>query len=234
MSSKQRAAAYCRNGMFDLDELLRQADLDAAPPWDGAPLGYHEQYTPPEALDAAFERWQLEHGTFGCIPMSHMWHRAETNPLHAADALEVASPGLARTTIRHELHTFVADTRCDPTWHGTRAHQHRPGELPGDLMAQAICPACGWHHIHESETLTIQAWHDHALPGWRDLPIVPARVRETRGEKKAAARLHAWVAEHYPTGWQQPGYPILTERAPHATRAVPRSSPWGGYDLSAP
>lgn len=74
-------------------------------------------------------------------------------------------------------------------------------------------------------------WHDHALPGWRELPIVPSRLRmmDKDGLSKAARN---WIVEHYPKPMQIPGAPIITARRPYGPRNVPGRSPWGGYDLS--
>lgn len=70
----------------------------------------------------------------------------------------------------------------------------------------------------------MEAWHDHAMPGWRDLPVRPSGLK--------AAALEAWL-DAYPSGWKRPGAPIRTVRDPHGTRHVPGRSPWGGYDLAA-
>jgi hypothetical protein len=71
--------------------------------------------------------------------------------------------------------------------------------------------------------------HDHGLSGWRELPIVPARLRdiEKTGLSKAAQK---WIAEHYPASMQVAGAPVITERSGLGTRhprAVQRSTPAG-------
>lgn len=98
-------------------------------------------------------------------------------------------------------------------------------------MYQAICEPCGWNGITDRENDAVEMWHDHALPGWRELPIVPSRQRmiDKDGLSKAAKK---WISEHYPPSMQVPGAPIITERRPFGTRHVPGRSPWGGYDLS--
>ncbi|MGD9429986.1 DUF6349 family protein [Arthrobacter russicus] len=82
-----------------------------------------------------------------------------------------------------------------------------------------------------SKNTAVEAWHDHALPGWRRLPIVPARVR-VRNDKGLTKQAREWITDHYPASAQVPGAPIITERGEYATRHVPNYSPWGGYDLS--
>ena len=98
-------------------------------------------------------------------------------------------------------------------------------------MYQAICEPCEWNGITDRENDAVEMWHDHALPGWRELPIVPSRLRmmDKDGLSKAAKK---WISEHYPKSMQVPGAPIITERRPFGTRHVPGRSPWGGYDLS--
>lgn len=206
---------------FDIDSLLRDADVAAAPVWHGAPLEYHETYYSPAELDEAWSRWKFENGSFGCIPYSHMWHRA------SASSRDMALND-------HRLIAFIADARCDGDWFGNPEHQHLPGEIPNKLMYQFICEPCHWHVVAGSENEAAEAWHDHALPGWSNLPAVPAALTAARDSKSGARRFQSWIEEHYPNEFQQPGYPIITERQRYGTRHVPRRSPWGGYDLSAP
>ncbi|GAA1593113.1 hypothetical protein GCM10009693_01210 [Leucobacter chromiireducens subsp. chromiireducens] len=83
--------------------------------WDGAPLGYHEEPRTPAELDAAWERWILHNGNYGCIPDSHMWHADRYN-----------KQGLVLN--RHTLHVYHASTQCSPD----SRHTHEAGELPGN------------------------------------------------------------------------------------------------------
>lgn len=199
--------------LFDLADFEREAV--AATPWHGAPLTYTTDYYTPEELRAAFERYRAERGDFGCIPRSHMWHPAY--------------PGQGDRTVTegHELHIFHADTRCRES-----DHDHTAAPLPDDLTSQGICPACRWHMIDRSEGAIVEAWHDHAMPGWRELPVLPGKLARFDSPKRIAA-VAAWIAENYPPAWQRLGVPILTERGPYGTRHVPGRSPLGGYDLSA-
>lgn len=110
-------------------------------------------------------------------------------------------------------------------------HDHADSPLPGTLMYRAICAPCRWHEISDEANAVIDAWHDHAMPGWRGLPEFPLKLShaETR-QQKAAAK--AWITDHYPTEWQQPGVPVRTMRQPMGTRHVAGRSPLGGYDLA--
>lgn len=123
---------------------------------------------------------------------------------------------------------YTADLRCEPWKH---SDQHDGCTCLGELMYQTICDPCEWHGITDSENDAVEMWHDHALPGWRELPIVSSRLRvmDKDGLSKATKK---WIGEHYPKSMQVPGAPIITERRPYGTRHVPDRSPWGGYDLS--
>ncbi|MFV0435006.1 MAG: DUF6349 family protein [Leucobacter sp.] len=204
---------------FAIDDLIREADVAAAPEWEGAPLRYHEdpQWSP-EDLDAAWDRYIFENDHHGCIPRSHMWHRS-----HAIRG-EFQAAG-------HTLNLFdvVADSRYCSEY---TDHVHAPGDLPEDYRVLGICTSCGWREIARTTGDIVEHWHDHAMPGWRNLPTVPEKLRGYMGEQKKLAKLHAWIAEHYPLKMHQPGYPILSERGGFGTRHIPYGSPWGGYDLS--
>lgn len=195
--------------LFDLDAF--EHERVAASPWHGAPLAYTTDYHSPDALDAAFKRYKAEHGDFGCIPRSHMWHRALTHP-----PLEVQG---------HSLHVFSADARCD-----LEECDHRAAPLPGTTVTQAICPGCEWHTIRARDSVVV-AWHDHALPGWRELPVYDRDV--DRSNARSIAALRRWAEREHPADWQFNGAPVITQRSPHSHRAVPGYSPFGGYDISA-
>jgi hypothetical protein len=197
---------------FDIDALIHDADLRAAPAWGGpAPLRFTTGYYTPGQLAAAFERWCFEHGSFGCIPRSHMWHPAITM-------------GDANTdTAGHDLAVLTADLRCDH--HGERC------QCVGTLLTRAICETCRWH-ADGTEQHAVEAWHDHAWPGWRTLPVAPLGITKWDDRGRPTEKLAAWIEEHQPVAWQLPGAPIITERARYGTRHVPHRSPWGGFDLS--
>lgn len=198
--------------LFDLNELAREAV--AATPWHGAPLAYTTDYWTPDELNAAAERYVAEFGNFGSVPRSHMWFPAHCNP-----------PLIAAG---HALHLFNADCRCTQP-----DHDHTAQPLPTTFITQANCPICRWHLIDTCDL--VEAWHDHAMPGWRNLPVLPDKLREGRNEnRQTKQRRLEWVQEHYPAEWLFDGAPILTRRSQHGTRAVPRRSPLGGYDITAP
>ncbi len=41
------------------------------------------------------------------------------------------------------------------------------------LRYQANCAPCRWHHLAPDSEAVVEAAHDHAMPGWRDLPVMP-------------------------------------------------------------
>lgn len=193
---------------FDFDGLAREEARAHMQECEGAPLHFTTDYYSPRELVEAFEHWQFLNGHFDSFAQSHMWHR-----------------GIAHEQVTvlggHGGEMFTAELRS------------RPGEVgPGDLLAQMICEPCQWHVVTGDENTAVEAWHDHALPGWRNLPVVPRQIR-VRNESGLTALAKAWIAERYPEHMQVPGAPIVTERAPVGTRHVPGYSPWGGYDLSS-
>ena len=127
----------------------------------------------------------------------------------------------------HTFELVTADLRCEP-W--KRPEPRDDCCCVGDLTYQAICEPCGWHGIAADENSAVEGSHDHALPCWRELPIVPARLRgiDKIGLSKAARK---WIEEQYTAAMQIAGAPVITERG-IGTRHVPGRSPWGGYDLS--
>lgn len=203
--------------LFDLADF--EADVVAAVYAGPAPLTFTQEYfTPAQLIDAARA---ADRG-------SHTWREAIT----LGDCGR--APG-------HSLFVLSTDLRCK-CWLRFTASERADGFgcfCPGDLVYQANCVECRWHVIG-SEPAVVEAWHDHAWPGWRDLPIIPLGVRPFGGglgannpDRKAAARGRAWVAEHYPASWQVDGAPVRTERNRTGTRHVPGYSPWGGFDLCA-
>ncbi len=195
---------------FDLDALLHDVELEQAPAWTGAPLGFTTAYYSPPDLDAAWDRYIFENGRFGCIPNSHMWHRAVAHDgITGSDDID---------TPAHTAHVFTADVGCrclrpyDDRCSCTTAYLH-----------QIICDRCTWHAIGDENTV-VEGWHDHAFPGWRTLPVVP----ETKTDRARAA----WIEANYPEHARTPGAPIRTLRQRIGGRHIPGRSPWGGYDLA--
>lgn len=193
---------------FDFDELAREEARERLDEWAGAPLHFTVDYYPPALLDEAFEHWCFLNGHFDSYRGSHMWHRAIAHDSRA-DLGE------------HSGEMFTAELRPDTGQEG-----------PGGLLAQMVCEPCEWHVICRGENAAVEAWHDHALPGWRELPVVPRQVR-VRNETGLTNMAKAWIAERYPEHAQVPGAPIITDRAGVGTRHVPGYSPWGGYDISS-
>lgn len=200
---------------FDIEGMLHAAAVEAAPEWTGAPLHFTTAYYPPAELDAAVEHWQFLHAHNKAHFNSRMWHRSIT----VAEKDQVAGHGFV---------LYTTDLRCEPWKH---ADKQERCHCVGELMYQSICQPCEWSGITDSENEAVEMWHDHALKGWRELPIVPSRLRmaDKDGLSKSATK---WIAEHYPKSMQVRGAPIITERRPYGTRHVPGRSPWGGYDLS--
>jgi hypothetical protein len=204
---------------FDIDSMIHAVDIETAEAWSGAPLHFHSEYYSPNDLDDAFSRWIFENRRLGSFTQSHMWHSS----LHP-------QPTAARAS--HALFLLYADLRCN----GHNGPQSpSPCSCIGDLMYQAICPKCSWQAIDTSENLVVEAWHDHAWPGWTHLPIIPGGIRPMGGAiSQRTTRAYAWIVANYPTQWQRDGAPIRTRRSNHSMRHVPGYSPWNGYDLSAP
>lgn len=200
---------------FDIEGMLHEAAVEAAPEWNGAPLCFTTAYYRPAEFDEAASHWRFLHKLDKGYHPNRMWHRAIAVPM----GVEVGD---------HTLDLFTADLRCEP-W--THDQKHVGCACVGELTFMAICEPHGWHGIGGNENVAVEAWHDHSFPGWRDLPIVPTRLRdrEKPGISKAAKK---WIEAHYPKGMQIPGAPIITERSPMGTRHVPGRSPWGGYDIA--
>lgn len=203
---------------FDIDAMIHTLDVEQMPAWTGAPLHFTTAYYAPSDLDAAFRRYQMEHGRFGCVPLSHMWNRSGMTGVHA-----VANG--------HTLVSFTADVRHSYLCSGHKWNAAQPCSCVGELMHQGICEECRWNAISDSENDIVEAWHDHAMPGWRELPVLPEDLRlTTQGE--TSQRGQAWL-DGYPAVWKFEGAPIRTKRESPATRHVAGRSPWGGFDLSA-
>lgn len=197
---------------FDIEGMLHEAAVAAAPEWSGAPLHFTTAHHSPIELDEAFAHWKFLHHLDRSWTGSRMWHRGIT-----------PSSGNG-----HGFDFFTADLRCEPWEHPASG---QGCQCVGELMYQTICAPCEWRDITNSENRAVEAWHDHAFPGWRQLPILPLGLRGTDepGISKSAA---AWIRDRYPVSMQVPGAPVITERLPMGTRHVPGRSPWKGYDIS--
>lgn len=170
---------------FDIEGMIHEAAVEAAPDWSGAPLHFTTAYFSPGDLDVAFEHWQFLHKLDISRTQSRMWHRAISVP----GEVDVGDHGFG---------FFTADLRCEPWKHDK---PHGDCLCAGDLTYMAACEPHGWNLIADHENSAVEGWHDHAFPGWRELPIVPARLRDVEkiGLSKAAKK---WIEDHYPKSMQ--------------------------------
>jgi len=206
--------------MYDLLDLLEDI---TRPAYDGpAPLGFTGRYfTPDELLAARAELarvrggWSKDHPTFGA------WSLGITT-------------GWCGIAPSHRLCILQADLRCICSRPYLVAEWEKigPCSCTGDYLYQANCPDCSWHSIGTSETDVVIAWHDHAWPGWRDLPVLPAKLRGQMGTREMKPKLAAWLEANYPPEFRVDGAPIVTDRGGVAGRAVPGYSPFGGFDIA--
>lgn len=206
--------------MYDLLDLL---DDITRPAYDGpAPLGFTSRYfTPDELLAARAELarirgdWSKDHPTFGA------WMLGITT-------------GWCGTAPGHRLCMLQTDLRCNCRMPYLVAEWEKIGPCycVGDLLYQANCPDCRWHHIGTENDVVI-AWHDHAWPGWRELPTLPAKLRGKMGTRTMTPKLAAWLEANYPPEFRVDGAPILTDRGGIGTRCVPGYSPYGGFDIAS-
>ncbi len=205
-----------------MDDLMHEDHIAGLPQWTGMPLGQLvTDYHHPDELDAAWRRWVEIKGNFNSVFLSKMWHRSYT--VHHMNIGE------------HTFDLYDVDLRCAAGAHDSRKIDDPPGPLcqcVGSITAQAICSHCSWHHIG-TEAECVEVWHDHAFPGWRDLPTLPGKIRGGMGPTRMTPKLEAWLEDNYPPAFRVPGAPILTERPSYGSRHVPNYSPFGGFDLSA-
>ncbi|GGO85033.1 hypothetical protein GCM10011584_04010 [Nocardioides phosphati] len=195
---------------FDIEGMLHEARVEAAPEWTGARLHFTTAYYSPNELDAALEHWQFLHAHDKTHVNSRMWRHSITVP----ESSQVADHGFV---------LYTSDLRCEPWKHADR---HESCACVGELMYQAICETCEWNGITDNENEAVEMWHDHALPGWRDLQIVPSRLR-LMDKDKLSKPARQWISQHYPKSMQVPGGPIITERrrtAPDTSRGAPRGA----------
>lgn len=204
-----------------IDALMHEDHLQSLPEWTGMPLGQLvTTYWSPTDIDAAWRRWVDVNGNFDSIHRSRMWHRS-----HTVSHMQFGA---------HSLDLFDVDLRCK-----AGIHDHQRAELGlgricqcvGRITSQIVCSHCSWHFIGDESTAT-EAWHDHAFPGWRDLPVLPRSLRGQLGTRKMTPQLEEWFEQNYPAHFRTPGAPIRTTREYRGTRHVPNYSPFGGYDLS--
>jgi hypothetical protein len=134
----------------------------------------------------------------------------------------ITSPGAAFGAQR----TLVADGgRCRPTIenHDLDTHVHR-----------GACLGCGWHGpTRRDENDAVEDAHDHAMPGWRDLPVVPSPPYDGPRDRWHRSVKDIYEAHGVTADWLPgTGAPYRTYRHGLGTRSH-YSSATNGYDISA-
>ena len=163
---------------------------------------------------AAADEWSEEHGHFDCLRRSHAW-RAEIGGGRSDEPTEVCRPI-----------TLTADLRCD--------HYRDECNCVGDLVYRGACLHCDWEGpVRDDHNGAVEDAHDHAWPGWRELPCVPRRPESGTSAKQETVmtRWAETVNDVYPDGWLESGGPIRTVRGEYGTRHVPDHTGFSGYDL---
>lgn len=114
---------------------------------------------------------------------------------------------------------------------------HRPTILWKVLDAdrrscyRGACLGCTWESDdHDTKNAAVESAHDHAFPGWRELPAVLPAPKAAAYNEDTWDRWFAKVAPAYPAGWFDQGGPIVVLRS-EATRHRPRQAPGGGFEL---
>ena len=206
---------------FDIDRLLRAVEREALPTWEGMPMfQYTTSYFSPAEHEAMFARRKLE--DYHYTKARHTWGRAMCLDL----------PG--ETEDGHTFVAYSADLRCFCSFAYPTVTGFEEGggcRCVGKLLTKVVCAGCNWHHIGGDETQAVEAWHDHAFPGWRELPVFPAKLRGSMGSRELTPKREDWLEAHYPADFRTPLAPILTDRGQYGTRHVPGYSPLGGFDL---
>lgn len=205
---------------FDIDALIHAAEIEAAPVWDGAPLHYTTAYHSAVELRAAYDREVLERGHFG-IRFRHFWQ---------VDASPVDGTGLE--LFGHALTLASVHLECENDDHRLYRRAGERCSCVSVTLHRSQCDGCAWMSAFvEDKTAAAAQFHDHAAPGWRELPALPPQPRADG--RKVLAAWTARVIDATPAAWRVPGAPILTARTAPGTAAVPRRSPFGGYDFAA-
>lgn len=162
------------------------------------------------------EQWLTSYGDARSIRDAHAWTPCASQMFTRHQPSPVCRPTI-----------LLADLRCD--------HYGRPPCLClGDLLYRGACFGCTWEGpASDRENTAAEDAHDHAWPGWRELPWVPRRPESGTSvkQKGTTARWVEAVNDLYPHGWLESGGPIRTARTAGGTRHVPDHSGFGGYDL---
>lgn len=203
-----------------LSEILAALDLIGSPPSPG-PVGR--------------ERWvRAARSVLSPYLMPHLGADLRWLPWEIA----LTHPG-GHTTIEG-LEEALAEGLCVPTTLSVDTRPHGHGEAgPGGLWKRGACLGCTWEGpIHAvgsyrlgDERAAVEDAHDHAIPWWRDLPIVE-RPHQNNGRyvKKSVEALAEQYEVAIPGCTDHPMCPIRTWRDPGATRHHSDGA-LGGYDL---
>lgn len=76
---------------FDIEGMIHEAAVAAAPKWTGAPLHSTTKYHSPAELDAAFEHWHFLHAHDKTHINSRMWHRSSGTTTRCPDGASCPS-----------------------------------------------------------------------------------------------------------------------------------------------
>ncbi|RIJ77950.1 hypothetical protein D1871_04505 [Nakamurella silvestris] len=177
-----------------------------------------------EEMAEAKQAWLRDNARFNFVARSHLWE------INGFETLAVPVMG-------HD--TAIVEVRIDCP-HGP--DQSDPCSCVRGDMTKAVCFTCTWQSPVRGEVWVDRMWgltplnlvhllHDHAAPGWRELPI----ITPVRGDASPEVQ-RRWteeVADLYPAEFQRTGAPVITDRRPPVNRSVPGRSPWGGYDIAA-
>jgi hypothetical protein len=172
--------------------------------------------------DAAHDRWDAAKTEEARVAWCQLW------------SIHITCPG--DSFGRRDQRAGPGDyQRCTPTvLDADRVEQD--GDLPNWRHYRGACLGCGWAGGPvDSENDAAEDAHDHAWPGWRNLPPVlgpPSPDGSPKEYDKRKARWLEKVAPVFPAGWLEGGGPIRTARKAPGNRHVPLRTPYGGYDLA--
>ncbi len=221
----QHVATNPRKGQLDLfadlDAATRAADEattrrrveDAPSMFDTGTAGYGARL---DAIDA----WIGEYGSFRSFIGAHGWYP------------NMCPPPVTNTNGGCQPVTLAAELRC--------GHRDETCFCVGELLFRAACVTCDFEgDTRVNENAAGEDAHDHAWPGWRNLPIVPHQPTPNSGSARESGSgrtaFSAWLTRvnaTYPQGWLARGGPIRTHRKPGATRHIPAATVFGGWDLA--
>ncbi len=201
-------------GQLDLLDLLRAS----VAPEDRKPrCMYHSPARGLTARAAEWEAWRAEFGICGSLCRSHAWTVALCDPDQpTARCMPTALSCDLRAPWPGADWATWPDCDCCTTLN--------------DLRYRGACCGCDWEGpSRPGENPAVEDACDHAWPGWRDVPIVPAWPSDMKRQE----RWLATVVPQYPAGWLEAGGPIRTLRQLMGTRHnATFATPWGGYDMA--